>query len=157
MRNDLVDRDLAGEEMFYRDVVIEDNVIINAHLHGISLGESQGVRIENNSVIRNARSEGERDNVALYDPRISVSSKSRDVRIVGNVVSRIAGFEQQEDWEARDNFLIQDRHQLKPGYYGHVFADALQGDPSDLSSFHPKPGGPLDGTGYGAPQLSGRE
>ncbi len=157
MRNDLVDRGKAGREMFYRDISIKDNVVINAHLHGISLGESDGVEIENNSVIRNARSEGERDNPPLYDPRIFVSSKSHDVRIVGNVVSRIAGFKQQSDWEAHDNFLIQDRHQLRPGYYGHVFANALEGDPGNLSSFYPKPDGPLDGSGYGAPRLSPTE
>lgn len=155
MRNEEVDNGRAGDEMFYRDIVIENNVIINAHLHGISLGEAEGVTIENNSVIRNAQSEGDRDNVSLYDPRISVSSRSRDVRIVGNVVSRVNGFERQSDWEARDNFLIQDRHQLQPGYYGHVFADAIEGDPSNLSSFLPMEGGPLDGAEYGAPMLSG--
>ncbi len=153
MRNDLVDRGLAGEEMFYRNLVIEDNVIINAHLHGISIGEANGVKIENNSVIRNAESEGKRNNISLYDPRISVSKTSKNVRIVNNVVSRISGFERQSDWEAHNNFMIQDRHQLQPGYYGNVFANALKGDPGELSSFFPKKGGPLDGAPYGASLL----
>ena len=65
MRNDLVDRGLAGREMFNDGVTIVDDVIINAHLHGITVGETDGLRIQNNTVVRNARSEGEQENIAL--------------------------------------------------------------------------------------------
>lgn len=157
MRNEIIDQGKAGPEMFYRDIVVENNVIINAHLHGISIGQSNDVEIQNNSVIRNAKSEGDRKNDTLYNPRISVSPVSNRVRIAKNVVSRIAGFEGQDDWDAQDNFLIQDRHRLKPGYYGAVFTNAIQGDPEDLSSFHAKDGGPLDGTAYGATRLNKTE
>lgn len=155
MRNEIVDHGKAGREMFYRNIVIEDNVVINAHLHGISIGQSDGVTIQNNSVIRNAGSQGDRNNNTLYDPRISVSPNSSHVRIANNVVSRIAGFKRQDDWDAHDNFLIQDRHPLKPGYYEAVFRNPTKGNPEDLSSFFAKDGGPLDGTNYGATRLNG--
>ena len=40
MRNDMVDRGFAGEEMFYRNLLIEENVILNNHAHGITVGET---------------------------------------------------------------------------------------------------------------------
>lgn len=155
MRNDQVDQGLAGPEMFYRDVLITQNVIINAHLHGIAVGETDGLTISNNTVIRNARSQGEADNPALWNPRISVAETSRRVQILRNVVSRIAGYEDQGDWTVADNLLIQDQGRLGEGiFYDAVFANARTGDPQNLGSFSSKPGGPLDGTGIGADRLA---
>ena len=155
MRNDQVDRGLAGPEMFYRNVLIEQNVIINAHLHGIAVGETDGLIIRNNTVIRNARSEGERDNVALWNPRISVAETSRNVQILRNVVSRIGGAEGQAGWVVAENIFVQDQGRLGEGlFYDLVFVDARTGDPQDLGSFSYLPGGPLDGTGIGASRLA---
>jgi parallel beta-helix repeat protein len=155
MRNDQVDRGLAGDEMFYRNILIEENVIINAHLHGIVVGATDGLIIRNNTVIRNARSEGERDNVAQWNPRISVAEPSRNVQILRNVVSRIAGDEAQAGWVIADNLFIQDRGRLGEGlYYDLVFVAARTGDPQNLGSFSYLPGGPLEGAGIGASRLA---
>lgn len=154
MRNERVDRGEAGEELYYRDVLIEGNVVINAHLHGISLGESDGVVIRNNSVIRNALSSGDDPNPGLWTPQIRVAERSRNVVIERNVVARIAGPQGQPDWVVADNVLIQDQRPEKPGFYDKVFLAARSGDPGDLASFAPLPGGPLDNTGIGAPRLS---
>lgn len=43
MRNEKVDTQDPGPEMFYRDIVIEENVILNAHQHGITVGETDGL------------------------------------------------------------------------------------------------------------------
>ena len=51
MRNELVDSGLAGQELYYRNVLIEDNVIINHHLHGITVGETNGLVIQNNTLV----------------------------------------------------------------------------------------------------------
>lgn len=155
MRNELVDTGLAGPEMFYRDVTIKDNVIINAHAHGITIGETDGLTIAHNSVLRNPGSEGARDNPRLWTPRISVAPASRNVTISGNVTSQIVGHEGQADWSLARNLIVQDYRRMEPGFYGIVFVNALAGDPSDLSSFFPRYGGPLDGTGIGAHRLRG--
>ena len=156
MRNDQVDRGLAGPEMFYRDVLITQNVIINAHLHGIAIGETDGLTISNNTVIRNARSEGADDNVALWNPRISVAETSRRVQILRNVVSRIAGYDNQDDWVVADNMFVQDQGRLEAGlFYDLAFVDARSGDPQNLGSFSYLPGGALDGAGVGAERLAG--
>jgi hypothetical protein len=155
MRNDLVDRGLAGPEMFYRNITIEGNVIINAHLHGITVGETDGLFIRNNTVVRNARSEGNTDNPALWTPRINVSGAARNVEILRNVTNRIVGYDGQPDWIVADNLMVQDVGRLTEGlFYDRVFVNAIAGDPSDLASFASLPGGPLDGTGIGAPRLA---
>ena len=68
MRNEVVDRGQAGDEMFYDTVTIRDNVIINAHLHGITLGQADHVSITNNTLIRNAFFSRPRGRSGLVDP-----------------------------------------------------------------------------------------
>ena len=154
MRNDLVDRGLAGREMFYEGVTIVDNVIINAHLHGIMVGETDGLRIQNNTVVRNARSEGEQENVALWVPQIRVAESSTDVRIERNVTGKVSGAAGQPDWTVAENFIVQDRARMEPGFYGTVFGTKALRNPTRPASFAPAPGGPLDGTQIGASRLS---
>ncbi|MFN3938086.1 MAG: right-handed parallel beta-helix repeat-containing protein, partial [Gemmobacter sp.] len=52
MRNEVVDSGRAGREMFYRNIEIAGNVIINSHLHGITVGETEGLVIRNNTMLR---------------------------------------------------------------------------------------------------------
>lgn len=149
MRNDLVDRGLAGPQMFYRRVTIEENLISNAHLHGITVGETEGLTIRRNTVVRNARSEGARKNVSLWTPMILVAEASRDVRIEANVVAGIGGYENQAGWKVARNFLVQDRTRVEAGFYQTVFS----GDPAEPLSLSYRKGGPLDGAGIGVGRL----
>ncbi len=144
MRNDLVDRGLAGAEMFYRDLTIENNMIINAHLHGITVGETNGLTIRNNTVVRNAPSEGKQRNKVLWIPQIRVASDSREVTIIGNITSKVTGVEGQQDWRVGNNLYVQDHSRLQPGFYGTVFGMEAVRDPSQIRAFLPKKGGPLD-------------
>ena len=144
LRNDLVDRGLAGSEMFYRNITIEENVIINAHLHGITVGEVDGLIVRRNTVVRNARSQGKADNPPLWTPQIRVAETSTHVQINRNVTSKIAGYADQADWQVEGNVLIQDRAPRQPGYYDQMFVAARTGDPTKLASFGYLPGGPLD-------------
>ena len=153
MRNEEVDMGRAGPEMFYRNITIENNVIINAHLHGITVGEAAGLTIARNSLIRDAGAQGSQDNPGLWIPAIRVAKTSTGVAIVNNVVGKIAGYGAQADWTVAGNFLIQDQFPDKPGYYDQVFQAARSGDPTDLASFAYRAGGPLDGTGLGASGL----
>jgi hypothetical protein len=154
MRNELVDRGAAGAEMFYRNVVIEENVIINAHLHGISIGETDGLAIRNNTVVRNGLSSGQDGSPNLWTPQIRVAEASRNVEIARNAVARVTGQKSQPDWVVADNLIIQDQRPNEPGFYDDVFMSARLSDPRVLSSFVYAPGGPLDGTGIGASRLT---
>ncbi len=149
MRNEEVDKGRAGNGMFYRNILIEENVIANAHLHGITVGESDGLVIRQNTVLRNALSEGEKDNPALWTPQIRVAEEARNVYITGNIVAKIAGYEGQTDWQVSDNLFVQDRTRMEAGFYDKVFT----GSPADPATLRYRAGGPADGTGVGAARL----
>lgn len=94
MRNDVVDKGLAGASMFYQNVLIENNTIINHHLHGISVGESEGLTIRNNTLTAAVPDPSESTTKWLLDkygptsgiliPRIDASDASHNVNISGN-------------------------------------------------------------------------
>lgn len=152
MRNDRVDKGDAGEELFYRNIRIENNVIINAHRHGIFVGEADGVVIRNNTVIRNLRSGEAHFSENLASPRILVADRSRNV-----VVERNAAYAFPKtrggSWRIQDNIAIQANGRLAPGFYGRVFKNALTGDPLDLENFRYLTDGPLSGRSIGASLL----
>ena len=154
MRNEEVDTGRAGTEMFYRNVLIEENFIHNAHAHGITVGETRGLVIRRNTVVRNPAAEGPQRNPSLWTPMIRVARRAERVAIEANVTARIIGHENQPDWRVERNLLVQGETRMKPGHYSAVFAGD---DPTDPASFRPRPGGPLDGSGIGAPAaLAGR-
>ncbi|PTX42756.1 parallel beta-helix repeat protein [Allosediminivita pacifica] len=154
-RNEWVDRGKAGHELFFRDFLIEGNVIINAHLHGISIGESDGLVIRNNTLIRNKGSEAEAFDDVWASPRIGVAERSMNVLIERNVAydfPKPSG----PDWTVRDNYRIQAEHRMEPGFYGRVFYNALAGDPLDLENFQYLSDGPLGGHDIGSQMLQGQ-
>jgi hypothetical protein len=148
MRNEEVDEGRAGAEMFYRNILIEDNFILNAHLHGITVGESKGLTIRRNTIVRNAPSEGALPNPAIWVPIIRVAERSQDVTIRQNIVARIEGGSGLAGWNVGENFFVQDATRLEPNHYSRVF---VGGSPDDPESFWPLSGGPLAGIAIGAP------
>lgn len=146
MRNERVDQGQAGPEMFYRDIEIVDNVIANAHLNGILVGETRGLVIRRNSVIRNDRSAGLDFTDALATPLIRVSPAARDVVIQGNLSAAIPRPEGR-DWRVEDNVV------LPFADYDDALADAREGDPLDPTSYAYRTDGPLAGLAVGATGL----
>lgn len=153
MRNELVDTHKAGPEMFYRNIVIRQNVIINAHIHGITVGETNGLTISNNTLIHDARSNGPRKNPNLWRPRIEVTKAATDVTITGNVTLGFTPQNLQPNWKVADNLIVQDQHPNAPNYYDAVFVNARKGDPRNLRNFAYRKGGPVDGVRIGAAAL----
>ncbi len=149
MGNEEVRSGRAGREMFYRNIMIEENVITNAHLHGITVGETDGLVIRQNTLLRNPLSEGEDDNPPLWTPTLRAAPAARDVTIARNVVAAVGGYEGQSDWRVSENMPVQDRTRMEPGFFDLLF----EGDPADPASLRYKPGGPLDGAGIGATVL----
>lgn len=147
MRNDLVDRGLAGPEMFYRDVLIEENVILNAHLHGISVGETRNLTIRHNTLMQNTASAGENPDRDVWVPTIRVSADAVRVEIADNLAASVNGFEGQSSWRVHGNVEIQNTTSLAPGFYGRVFTGMPGGDPTDLSNYRYRPDGEAAGRG----------
>ena len=149
MRNDLVDRGIAGAEMFYRDIVIENNVIVNGHAHGITVGETNGLTIRNNSVLH-ADGQTAGTGALVEIPRINISKNSTDVTIAQNATAGINGHEGQSDWTVRDNAFVQDRDPNAPGYYGDVFISTSMESVEGVHDFRALPGGLLNSLPAGA-------
>lgn len=139
IRNEAVDSQNGGRKMFYRDFLIEENVIINGHLHGITVGETDGLTIRQNTLIRTPRKGDwpERGRPG-WVPRIRVKEGSVNVTITGNIVLSVP--EAMPGWTVRNNLLIQDTSMMAPHHYNTVFANGLASPPYRLEDFFYIPG-----------------
>lgn len=144
MRNDLVDRGLAGSEMFYQNVTIEQNVITNGHLHGITVGETAGLVIRQNSVLHADGGNVDGADSGVEIPRINVAQTSTGVSIVGNITSAISGWSSQSGWTVSQNAFVQDQNPGTPGYYNDVFVGSSLTPHNGVHDFLALPGGMID-------------
>jgi len=149
MRNEVVDGGYAGSEMYYQNILIEENIILNAHINGIIVGETDGLTIRNNSVL----------SVPSLDPRyysapsIGVASASNNVTIEANAVAAISGNSGQSDWLLSNNAYIQNTDRDAPGYYADVFLESTNEGRDSIWTYVVAPGGMIDNLSAGASQL----
>ena len=149
MRNEMVDSHGAGHEMFYRNVLIENNLIYNAQSHGITVGEADRLTISHNTLLHNPGS-GDRGSVSR--PRIKVADRSRNVLVTYNVAEAVPEpADNSVGWVVAYNLIVQDKNPRKPNYYGDLFVSALAGGQSaDLAGLQALPGGVIEQAGYGS-------
>lgn len=123
MRNEAVDRDAAGEEMFYRNILIEENVIANKHLHGITVGESNGLTIRHNSILD---ADPQVDS-QVTTPQINVAQASQNVAIERNAVAQLNGYTGQATWAVVENAFVQNSDRNASGFYEAEFVSSTIG------------------------------
>lgn len=150
IRNEAVDAQGGGPSMFYRDILIEENLILNNHFHGITVGETDGLIIRRNTLIRvPRRSEPQERGTFANMPGIQVAEGSRNVTVTGNIASRVPKV--QTAWTQAGNALIQDMEPFRGGYYPRVFVDPFAKAPYPPQNFRPVQGEALDRPDLGAP------
>ena len=149
--NEVVSQGLAGSAMYYRNVTIADNVIVNGQAHGITVANADGVVIQNNSVLHSDGSAPDGGDSAVEIPKINVSADSLHVVITGNVTGDITGWTGQADWTVSQNAFVQDQDPNGPGYYADVFITSSLTSQDGLHDFLARPGGMVDLLGAGAP------
>jgi hypothetical protein len=147
MRNDVVDLGKAGLEMFYQNITIENNVIHNAQTHGITVGETIGLSINNNTILQNADSA---NNGSINVPRIHVNEASQDVVISNNILPRFDLATNAENWTVDNNLVVQRDNPEGDNYIGDLFANALVGAGSSLADFMSLPGSKIESLGVGS-------
>ncbi len=154
IRNEQVDQGRAGTEMYYRNIVIEDNTLTNNHHHGITVGETDGLIIRHNTVLEvpdtSATAASRIVAPAAYVPTINVNPKDRNVVIEGNVTAAINGYTQQPDWTVRDNVLVHRGSNIAENGYGHSFITSTLTSGGTILA---RPGGEIDRLHAGAPAL----
>ena len=146
MGNELVSRYGAGEEMFYRNVTIENNLIYNSHLHGITVGQAADVLVRNNTLLHNQDSGS---GGSLYLPTIRLSEQSKNVTVEKNITSAVT--DAPSGATIRDNLIVQDSSPDEANYYEHLFINALVGgNEADIAALQALPGGIVEKGGYGS-------
>lgn len=107
MRNERADKvDGADRSLYYKDILIENNLIINAHAHGITVGETIGLEIRRNTLLQNLQSAGGNPTRPLWQPQIRVSEQSEDVTISNNITHDLVGYTSQGTWNVTDNLIV---------------------------------------------------
>lgn len=150
--NRRVDRDGAGHEMFYRNTRIENNVIINAHLHGITVAATDRLEIVNNTLIRSHFSKGPKTSPKLYVPTIRVSAESQNVTIARNITPEIVGCD-RTGHQCQANLLTQENAQSGPTHVSRLYVDPSQGRPTRLLQYRYRQDGPAHGQNLGSDLL----
>ncbi|NOE35820.1 right-handed parallel beta-helix repeat-containing protein [Ruegeria sp. HKCCD7318] len=109
--------DATDPTNWHTNLVIENNVIYNAHTHGISINLTDGLTIQNNTLLAVDRAQ----TGGITIPKILVSSNSKNVAIEQNVAPTVGGYNGQTDWSVTDNVYVQNIDPSKPDYYDSHF------------------------------------
>ena len=128
-------KNMNDPQLRHQNVLIENNVIYNAHVHGISVDGIDNLSIRKNSIIRVRRAK----DGGITIPRINIAS-SRHVVIEQNVVSGIKGFENQRDWVVLNNAIVQDQSPSAQGYYDREFIYYATGAENGFHEYGVRPG-----------------
>jgi len=148
-RNEQADGYYKGDEgRYYKNITITDNVIYNSHVHGISIGQTIGVTIENNTLIRNpeALMVGREDNAA-GSPSISVHKLSQNVTVTDNVAGSI---KKPADAVVSGNVSINYVDPAAENYVDKMFINAEHGGSVSAVGLQALPGGVLAESGAGS-------
>lgn len=150
MRNELVDLGKAGTAMNYQNVTIEQNVITNAHLNGIVVGQTTGLTIQHNSVLHADGGAVDGADASVEIPAISIAQSATAVSVTNNATSAVYGWTGQTGWTVSQNAFVQDQNPGAPGYYANVFVSSSLTPSDGLHDFLALPGGMLDALDAGA-------
>ncbi len=150
MGNEVVASGLAGSEMNYRNVTIEQNVITNAHMNGISVGQTTGLNIRNNSVLHSDGAKVDGVDSGVEIPAILVAQGSTSVVITNNATGGLYGWSGQSGWTVNRNAVVQDQNPDLSNYYGKVFVTSSLNAPDGVHEFIAVKGGLLDSLDAGA-------
>ncbi len=132
MRNEMVDSYGAGKAMFYQNVVISNNIIRNADGHGISVGETTNVLVDNNTLLQSVTVD---KGGAISVPTIFVATSSTGVTITDNVIPSLGSTLKgpHAGWTMGNNYLATIDDPNAANYIGKLYQDALDKTNSTLS------------------------
>ncbi len=122
----------------YKNIVVTDNIIHNNDPHGITIAETDGVTIYNNTIVVNEKSYsvayGE---VKSHPPIIRVSDGSSNVRIINNVTTEILA--PSGAYEA-NNLIANYDNPLSDNNIANNFVNPLANDLDILTDLMDLPG-----------------
>jgi hypothetical protein len=106
--NEAVARQGGGKGMYYQNFVIEDNVVLGGHSHGITLGEINGLTVRGNTVLQDTTTPGLNQPVNM--PQIIVDIDSTNVRITDNLAHSVPPA--RGGWVVSGNKIVTKGHKV---------------------------------------------
>jgi hypothetical protein len=143
LKNEAISLHGKGLELYYKDILIENNVIRNGHSNGISVGETIGVTIKNNTVLANLSGH------LVTTPGINVYPNSQNVEVSNNLTNSNQ-VKPKPGWTVTNNFIVQNDNPASPDYIGNIFNDPLDKSGTTLDDFKFVPGSKVEGLGVGS-------
>lgn len=141
----------GGPETFYRDFLIEDNLIINSHRNSLVVGEVDGLVLRNNTVLHADPVAGITGDSTR--PFISVDPDSRNVVIMDNVTTGLTGPAGQPDWAVAGNIIVQKDVPGAADHYSAHFIDPTGDFALDIAKLTVRPDSVIAQQGAGASVL----
>lgn len=129
-------QDLGNRQMRHQNILIENNIIYNGHIHGISIHGSDNISVRKNTLIHVPGGHSV--------PTINISSDSTSVVIEQNATAPIIGYEGQRDWVILNNAIIQDQSPSQGGYYDNEFIYYAIGQQNGYNEYGVRQGGVVD-------------
>lgn len=99
--NEAVTRHGAGKEMYYSNIVIENNYILGNHPNAIVVGQATGVTVKNNVVVQDTANVAAK---AGWHPEINIDPASTGVTITGNTANEITTI--KAGWVVSGNTIV---------------------------------------------------
>lgn len=125
MRNEKYDRSHDPDpELMYQNITIQNNVIYNGDSHGITVGETNGLNIANNTMISHpyAQVMGNDATIANTHPAINVADASTGVSITDNLTQKINA---PDGASQSGNLLVNYDDPKSDAYYAKIFMDPM--------------------------------
>ena len=135
---------------YHQNFLIEDNIIYNAQIHGISVYQNiDGVQILNNTLLYNLDADAGLPGSGA--PRINLGGTNTSLNVVieGNIAEHDVTLFQPLPYQIGSNYLVQHSNPNGASYYGNRFVNALVDGPG-LADLRALPGGEIETLGVGA-------
>lgn len=116
----------------YRNITIDDNNIISGHHHGISVARTEGLRITNNSVLK----DGGLASKGVHVPKINVDGGSRNVVITNNTAHDVPN--DRGGWQVSNNKIVSPGTKAGSRDKKAGISDRDDRDARDGGSFEPE-------------------
>ncbi len=163
LRNEVVDLGTKNSAWNYQNILIENNLVHNHDGHGITVGPTTGLSIQNNTLLPDMDANiGTTNVLTLGVPQIKVDGAvtntatalngfSTNVVIKNNIASAIIPSYATVIASNINNLLVQNTTPATAAsYIGSLFVDGLGGSAASTADLQAKPGGAIELAGQGA-------
>lgn len=124
----------------YKNIVITDNVIHNNDPHGITVAQTDGVSIFNNTIVVAEDAFGVANGVVkTHEPMIRVPNGSSNVRVQNNVAPAI----EVSGGTSSNNLIVNYDNPLASNHVSNLFVNPLSKDLDIMTDLMDLPGGQL--------------